>query len=480
MSSPWSLQMALTNNTIVKSGDTIFLRGGTYFPTTTWPSLGVNILGWEPTIKGTNGSVVTIESYTNEWAAIDREWDLKNEGAAYLRFYNLEFYDSLKGHNLTNNEFPTGPWVHFSTGIGNGFQWVNCVIHDVDNAIGGGPNVDSVRGCVIWNVGVSGLEHVCYPAPTNFSGNVVGWTVNDVIEHQSADMLMQSNIIFGSGQTSTNTQGIDTKNDSYSVTLRNNYTYNQFPAGTPVPILAQGVTFNGIGFAAVSNNVFVAPQPVFFTLGTGYTNIIFKGNQSFMSEVVTSGVEAVYQNISSPMTNSSQVFNSNSYFINSPFIDFTFAQATNATFNYLSWLRWTNSGLGFDLGSTTNYGTPANQIYVIANQDQAKRCNIAAYNFTTNSTVSVNLSSVLNAGDTYQLYNAQDYGRGVIQSGTYNGINLTVPMTNLTTAPILYGTNWGLFQAPPMSPTFGAFVVIGAAPVATYFGNVTATRLIMQ
>jgi hypothetical protein len=55
---PWSLQFALTNSSVVKPGDTLWLRGGTYFPTMHLSSLGgTNApvgggLGWSVGISG--------------------------------------------------------------------------------------------------------------------------------------------------------------------------------------------------------------------------------------------------------------------------------------------------------------------------------------------------------------------------------------------------------------------------------------------
>ncbi len=141
---------------------------------------------------------------------------------------------------------------------------------------------------------------------------------------------------------------------------------------------------------------------------------------------------------------------------------------------------WTNliytlpqwQALGFDSDAVTN-NVAADAVRVYPNQDTAKRAHIAVYNWSLANNVSVNLSGVLNAGDTYQLYNAQDYGSGVIKTGSFSGSTISVPMTNLTTSVQLPAvTNWGLIQPSPVSPEFGAFVVLGQstnlpAPVTT-------------
>ncbi len=124
---------------------------------------------------------------------------------------------------------------------------------------------------------------------------------------------------------------------------------------------------------------------------------------------------------------------------------------------------------GFDLNSTASEApVPPYSVQVIPNQDAPKRANIAVYNWPLSNNVVVVLSNVLAAGDSYQLFSAQNYKAGPVQIGTFNGTNIVVPMTNLTVAPILYGTNVNysgeiIVQPRPTSPEFAAFVVIGQA-----------------
>jgi hypothetical protein len=488
ITNPWSLQVALTNDGTVNAGDTIWLRGGTYAPVitngidsiqevdTNGNYVGTGEVEWVTGLNGpafgSSNSFVTIRSCSNEWAMIDGVWRDSYQPTdangkiqwGYLQFRDLEFYDSMKGHHATNyscgGDYTNGPWSHFGPKFSKAQDFVNCVVHDVDNCFG--YTVRSIRGCVIWNVGLDGYEHVCYPSPTSdFSGNVVGWTVNDIIEHSSPNFLMQSNIIFGSGQTSTNSGGIESNMDGVGVRFHNNYAYDYFPLAPN----SQGFVLGGNGGSAiVTNNVIVEPSPITF-LPNGYTNVVCDGNVVFMDMVIANARESSSAVLDSVSTNTLfQTINHNQYFVNSsPYAAFGFAQGKpGGGYLYFDWGGWRAQNPTFDTASTTNYGPPTNMVFVIPNQDEARRCNIAVYNFESNNTVGVNLSGVLNAGDPYKLYNAQDYNRGAIQTGVYNGTNIAVPMTNLTTAPIVYGTNWGLFQPPPMSPTFGAFVVIGS------------------
>lgn len=59
ISNPWRLQQALSNTTIVKAGDTIFLRGGTYKGR------------YRSSLTGVAGNQITVQSYPGEQAKID-------------------------------------------------------------------------------------------------------------------------------------------------------------------------------------------------------------------------------------------------------------------------------------------------------------------------------------------------------------------------------------------------------------------------
>jgi hypothetical protein len=463
--SPWSLQTALTSSSI-RPGDTVWLRNGVYFPVATNVASGGELC-WSVGINGTNNNLITFRSYTNEWAAIDRMWTYNWQPFAggYLRFRDLEFYNSLKGNEPVINGYTNGPWQHFAWNggyVANSIEIINCVVHDVDNFCGSG--INSIRGCIFWHVGLStGLEHVCYPSPQTFSGNISGWHANDVIEHNIANFLMQSNIIFGTGNTSGGAGGgRDVLADGGSYQIINNYFYNQFSF---LPWLGYGypqtLSYLAGNISVVNSNIIVGPNPVTYNYNdTNFTSVSFLGNTVYANSTNFPGAGVHWFGSSGVLT-----FDYNHYF-----------STTTVTFENLgvygfTFAMWRAANSSFDIHSTSsNSAVPPDSVNIIPNQDQPKRCHIAIYNWTHKDNVPVNLSGVLNAGDGYRLFSAQNYKAGAIQSGTFNGTNISVPMTNLTTAPILFGTNYvfngvRLTQPPPTSPEFGAFVVIGSQHV---------------
>jgi hypothetical protein len=114
-----------------------------------------------------------------------------------------------------------------------------------------------------------------------------------------------------------------------------------------------------------------------------------------------------------------------------------------------------------------------NFISIRRNPYESNRSHIVIYNWLKSNTVSVNVSSVLNAGDSYELHNSQNYFGDVIQ-GTYSGGLLSIPMTGRTVAAP-YG------RPAPLTtfPEFGVFVLIktsgSSVPVQTH--TITATAL---
>ena len=77
--------------------------------------------------------------------------------------------------------------------------------------------------------------------------------------------------------------------------------------------------------------------------------------------------------------------------------------------------------------------------FVRASAYEAGRANITVYNWANQSTVSVDVSSILSNGDGYEVRNVQDFFGAPVLTGTYNGGSLVLPMTGLSVATP-YGT----------------------------------------
>ncbi len=159
---------------------------------------------------------------------------------------------------MTNSFYPDGPWSQFSMADNLGFQWVNCLIHDVDNCWNGGVEYQ-VRGCVLWYVGWNNLEHVCYPAPTNFTGNISGWHMQNVINFNVANLTCASNIIFGGGDTVPNpvNANSDILGGGYNEVIAWNYFYNRLTNAVTAECL--DLQSSPAGTMVINSNIVVAP-----------------------------------------------------------------------------------------------------------------------------------------------------------------------------------------------------------------------------
>lgn len=461
------LAMSLTNS-VVTAGDTIWLRGGVYFPpyrcaalTGTNANSPTNGYGWTVSISGAQGNLITIRSYPGELAKIDRPW--RFGASEYLRFRDIEFYDSLKGFDPGNASYPNPrPWGHFDDNKAYaGHEWINCIVHDVNNAWSGATAGATVRGCMIWNVGNSSLDHVFYPASATISGNIIGWAIDNVTQGLQSTLpltIVQSNIVFGTAQTLPSENGNDWSLSGSNTVVAWNNTYNKWTNHSGVSVIVNSST-------SVSNNVLVG---IPITFGT-CANVVFSNNVLVLNQPVS------YPTVTRRIHSGTWAVNSNAYYAASPSTVYFDTNNANITFS-----QWKSTYAGFDTESVSFDSTlPSNTIRVIPNQDNPKRGHIAIYNWASAGAVSVNASSILNAGDYYSLYSAQNFAAGAIQTGIYDGNSISVPMTNLTVASILYNTNtyYGTMISPPLtSPEFAAFVLIGGG---NYLASITVSNLII-
>jgi len=470
-SSPWSLSFALTNSASVSAGDTIWLRGGTYIPTnniltgTNFPS---GSPAWAVSLTGSSGQHITFRSYTNEWAKLDRP--LRLYSSDYLQFRDLEFYDSLKGVDPGNPSYPNPtPWPHIDDNRASSHnEWVNCLVHDANSGWNGGTAGQSIRGCIIWHIGENELHHVTYPSPDEFSGNVIGWGTADALNLNEgrSTFTMRSNIVFGMGQTISGlTVGTAARTTTNSVIAFNSI-YSRFSTDK----IDTAIKVNGGSQYVLSNNFIASSGGIISFIGT-VTNTIVSGNTFHMSSPFAS-----YAMLSRTATNGSWSFGNNRYTAQpNTLVRF---EDLGASLTFSQW-----QALGFDSdSSSTNSTLPVNSVQVYRNFDEHKRAHIAVFNWTTNHNATVDVSGVLNNGDGYRLYSAQNYGGGPIKTGTVNGGSISVPLTNLASAPLLYvDTNfWSMSEAPVTSPEFAAFVIKGFAARSVTANSATIGRITVR
>jgi hypothetical protein len=121
--------------------------------------------------------------------------------------------------------------------------------------------------------------------------------------------------------------------------------------------------------------------------------------------------------------------------------------------DFASWKEST----GFDGGSSYTEGLPDSaHAFVRPNRYESGRANIVVYNWPQHSSVAVDVSDVLNEGDSYEVHHVYDLFGEPVASGTYDGSSISLPMSGKT--PPRPAGGWA--DTPPTSgPEFNAFVL---------------------
>jgi hypothetical protein len=414
--SPWDLATALaggTGGTAIQPGDTLYLRGGTYTGHFT------------STLTGTSGSHIKVMPYGRGTGSRERVTiDCYNAGnadpgfniqGAYTDYYDIECYTS----NVTRTTATPGSTP--PNGCNNGFAFdpntppndircINFVVHDTAQ----GPFFTRVAH----NVEVYGLlaYYNGWDGPDRGHGhalyfqNDLGYTkkATNCICHNCFDLGVQS---FGSN--SINDLTLD------QVTIFDSGRISSF--GTQ-PNWNMGAGGSGGGY-----NLSVNDSDSYSTTNT-YDNLTYTDGWHNWS--VTNG-----------------------HWYNS--FSFTAAWLYGTIVCNGNIFPWDGGQSAY--GTNSYAGRPASgkTILVRPNAHETGRGNIIVFNWDLSSTVSVDVSTVgLQNGDSYEVRHSMDFYGTAVASGTYNGSNITIPMTGLPIAtPINFTAPGGPF------PEFAAFTI---------------------
>lgn len=414
---PWDLQTALSQPSEVQPGDTIWVHGGTY---------SGNFLSQ---LAGTVTRPITVRNYNDERVIVDG--GSSNDEVFYVTgqyswYWGLEVINSnpdrtspdsgngLPGRNRGEGLFVTGPSNRF----------INNLSHDTAQGMG---NWEGATGAEVYG---NLFYYNGWQGPDGGAGH--GLYMNNNLGMKN----IENNFIFSNFGYGIHayTQGGQLKN----IMLRNNtsfynghlsdgsvYTTNILLGGYPQALYAMifgnaayspqsggggldlGYT-GGCNYCTVSNN-FLAAATALRNIGTSPEKVI-EGN--LMYGAAPSGFETNYPNntyTSSPPVDTTVLFRPNAY--------------------------------------------------------ETDKANITIFNWPGASSVAIDPSSMLAAGDTYEVIDIQNYFGDPVLSSTYSGGSISIPMTN-TAVTAAVGNN--LPTAPAHTPTeFGTFMLIKTTPVSS-------------
>jgi hypothetical protein len=406
IASPWDLKSALSGSKGIKPGDTLWLRGGKYAGAFT------------SNLQGSSSAPVIVRQMPGERATIDGG----NSGGgtifmvkgSYTWFWGFEVMSSDPARvssQVTSwpTDIPRGECVTIDQSTSHpGLKFINMAIHD------------GRQGVSLW------------------------------MEAQDAELY--GNLIYDNGWDAPDRghgHGIYSQNQTGTMHIRDNIVSRNFSHGMQIYGSSTSYLNNydvdgNIWFNNGETSIFGFDRNVLLGGDSIANNLLFTNN-SFYTCKLKVGYAAPGNNIT--MTNNyfpvavelkaTNVTISGNTFLSD---DITFTPA-----NYRSNTYLTSSPSGL-------------RIFVRPNAYEAGRANIAAYNWAQNSAVPVDLSQVLNRGDSFEIRDVQNYFGSPVVTGTYNGSPVNLPMSSLTA--ITQAIGGVQVKVPHTSSQFGAFVVI--------------------
>jgi hypothetical protein len=466
ISLPWDLYTAFKSGA-VKPGDTIWLRGGIYFPQNpAWQSLDCCLQGSPNApiiVRAWPGERVILQEHP-QYSGSDTPVILVQQSGGYVWFWGIEIRSpSTARYTSTKTSNPTYAQLRLPNSVdieAPGDKLINVIVHDTRGGVGsfaGGVNVE-IAGCLIynngWNAPDRGHGHGIYvqnaTGVKHLSENIIfgqfglgihGYTPHTSLRH----FLIERNVVFNNARLAAPPSSAKEQilfgggPPIHDVSFFNNCVY--------LP-LDQNSTVMRLDYAANSNiDVVLGGNYVAGGTGSGqflssamkYQSVIFTNNTLYTTNGSLLGVSSATAN---------QV-NDNAYY-GTGGSDFTYGPSTCT---FANWKATT----GYDSRSSYAAKTaPANHIVVNPNPYEPKRANIVVYNWGNSNTVSVDVSHVLTNGDLFEVRNAQDYFARPVLVGTYTGAPLVLPMTNLTTA----APNGWTGSVPTTGTGFNAFVLL--------------------
>jgi hypothetical protein len=314
--------------------------------------------------------------------------------------YNNGYQDPNRGHGH-------GLYIHNETGIKRIIDVISF------NNFATGMKAYGQTGPVV-GVHFEGIASFNNGSPAAYTGNPSGYSTN----HRMTNLYVGADLQV-----------------PRDITIVNNYLYHSSGMQVELSNLGLGYTTSGGTNLRVENNYVAGGNSA--TDVKGWASAVVRGNLfygSFLASVKTA-------------TSWSYDWNSNEYYDGSSagqtVYPFTFNQATNrlgggmlqyddvGTSLGKGWKQWT----GFDTGSTYSAGKPTGvKVFVRPNQYETGRAHIIVYNWNLLPTVSVDVSNILQAGDSFEVRNAQDYSGPPVLTGVYGGGAIQLPTSGLRVA----------------------------------------------
>ena len=437
---PWDLQTALNQPRGIDPGDTIWLRGGVYRG------------AFVSYLTGTATAPIVLRQYPGEEALLDRSGSDPTAQPALTVKGSWGWYWGFEITNSYENRSPASP---FSGAVrpwrGDGIdvnapdnRFINLVIHDCGSGIYDKQDRTEIYGCLLYFNGNNHFEHGLYIG--NASGtkrvadNIIfdqaGFGIHCFSASPSSaqqGLALEGNAIFNSG---TLWAGGNTVADvivggvtgvaAARIVLESNFLYASIGDG------ARGNGGVRMGYAdrtnadlRLTNNFIVSREPL---------RVHWWQNVACTQNVIYSARRVIEIKTPDDFRRDHYQWDNNSYYtLSSIAARFSFDGAEST--GLPSWKQLT----GFDGRSSLNATARLSkgQVFIRPNRYEKKRASIVIFNWMHLPSITVDLSSVLAAGDLYEIRDVQNYVAAPVTGGVFRGDPVSVPMTmNRTAMPV--------------------------------------------
>lgn len=401
---PWNLQTALNHPAVIRPGDTIWVRGGTY------PGKYNSVL------RGAVNQPIIVRQYPGERATIDANTNTSTPAVltvsgAWTWFWGFEITNSNPVRRLGDSR-PTGIDVY-----GPNIKIINMVVHDNGSGFGlwNGADDSEIYGTLIyyngWEGGDRGHGHSIY------SQNRLG--VKRITDNIYFKSFSHGIHIYGSENAYL---------DNYVIEGNTG-----FDNGVLSPSAGAKTQFI-IGGGRVSNNLTLRDNSSFFSgnagrneigYGAGCTNLLAERNFFVAPLAMKLSCTAV-------------TFTGNLFY---------------GTLDGMSAAQFPNN-------TYTTVQPRGLQVLLRPNRYEPGRGNVTVYNWDNLSSVNVSLASILPVGTAYEIRDAQNFYGPPVVTGVYQGGTVTIPMTGTAVTPLTGVAEVALVHTPVR---FGSFLVLPAS-----------------
>jgi hypothetical protein len=428
---PWDLNTALAGGSgQVQAGDTVWMRGGTYAG------------DFRTALAGVRGRPIVFRQYPGERATIDGT--LRADGAD-VAFWGFEVMRSA----------PTGrlPAVE-SRGARQRF--INLVIHDA-----------AQQGITFWDEAV---DAELYGNIVYDNGTHENLDHGTYVHNMSGTKLIMDNVFFNNLAYGIHVYAGPTDGTQRNVQVVGNVAFNNGTISTQYA--AKGNIIIGAespdeGMLAKDNLLYLSGEAG-ENLRVGYIasnkDVVVTGN------TVWGGSTAFVVGQWQRATVQGNTFGGSADMVSLLNPPGTYSWSGNNYYRDAAAQAWhTSAGSGLalapwktatGLGATDQAPSAApsgTKVFVRPNKYESGRALIVVYNWGMQTAVDVDLSTVLRAGQRYEVRNVQDIFGAPVATGTFNGASISVPMNGVTPPARLGRTT----PTPPKTgPYFDTFVLV--------------------